>query len=115
VSAVAKRLREAAEALALAAEALEAETAGRTAGVYDRTSLPPGFRSPEAFAGECRRLGLDRVVYRSGRSWSVPRSAWEEARREDRARRVQSAPSPEVDPIDETLRKAGLRLVRGPR
>jgi len=83
---------------------------------YTRENLPPGFTSGEAFAGKCRRLGLDRAIYREGRSWRVPRDVWEQARREDRERRrVQSAPTPECDPIDETLRKAGLRLVRGAR
>jgi hypothetical protein len=79
--------------------------------------LPPGFTSGESFAGECRRLGLDRAVYREGRSWRVPRQDWDRFRREDRERRkrVRSAPTPESDAIDRSLERAGLRLVRGPR
>jgi hypothetical protein len=82
---------------------------------YDRDHLPPGYKSGEAFAGECRRLGLDRAVYREGRSWSVPRSIWDAARREDRDRRRGPTTTPAIDPIDATLERAGLRLVRGPR
>jgi hypothetical protein len=114
VSAVAKRLREAAEALALAADALEAQ-ATETRAVYTREHLPAGFTSDESFALACRKLGLDPVIYKSGRSWRVPAEVWEQARREDRARRRGPTATPPIDPIDATLERAGLRLVRGPR
>jgi hypothetical protein len=82
--------------------------------VYDRDHLPPGFRSREAFAGECRRLGFDRVVYRAGRNWSVPREVWDRSRFEDRTRRLGPRDAPErlADVLDATLERAGLRLVR---
>lgn len=82
---------------------------------YTRENLPPGFTSGEAFAGECRRLDLDRAIYREGRSWRVPVAVWTEARSVDRARRMgthASSTTPPIDPIDATLERAGLRLVR---
>ena|ERR1700722_19502037 len=79
---------------------------------YDRDSLPPGFTNAEAFAAACRKLGLDRVVYREGRSWRVPRDVWERARREDRERRRGPRADPTRDPIGAALAASGLRLVR---
>jgi hypothetical protein len=101
-------------ALALLPHLRELGAIGPVAGavVYDRDNLPTSHRSPEAFAGECRRLGLDRVLYREARSWRVPRDVWERARAEDRARRAAPRPAPEADAIDSQLQKAGLRLVQ---
>jgi hypothetical protein len=83
-------------------------------GSYDAQHLPPGFLSAESFAWKCRKLGLDRALYKQGRAWVVPKSVWDEARREDKARRRGPAPA-QVDPIDVSLERAGLRLVRGRR
>jgi len=80
---------------------------------FDRAHLPPGYRSPGAFGGECRRLRLDPGTYRPGRSWSVPSDVWERARREDRQRRRKPAPEAVDDPIDGMLERSGLRLLRG--
>lgn len=79
---------------------------------YDAQHLPPGFRSREAFAAECRRLKLN-PTFKAGRSWSVPADIWTQARCEDKAHRRGPATAPAADSIDETLQKAGLRLVRG--
>jgi hypothetical protein len=80
---------------------------------YDRDHLPHGFTSPEAWAAECRRLGLDRAVFRAGRSWIVPRDVWERARAEARTRtRADSARTTTSDDIDSALRNSGLRLCK---
>jgi hypothetical protein len=78
---------------------------------YDRDSLPRGFTSKEAFAAECRRLGLDPLIYKAGRSWRIPRTEWDRARRADRERRRGPRAAPAADPIDAALQKSGLRLV----
>jgi hypothetical protein len=77
---------------------------------YDRDHLPPGFVSREAFASECRRLGLDRVAYRPGRGWRIPSDVWRAARREARERR-RVRPVADDDAADQMLSRAGLRLI----
>jgi len=73
-----------------------------------------GYTSPEAWTAKARKV-LD-PKYKTGRGWACPLPVWRAAVAADRARRCeQSAPTSECDPIDETLRKAGLRLVRGAR
>jgi hypothetical protein len=88
-------------------------TSSASGATYSRENLPPGFRSPESFAAECRRLHLAPSLYRPGRAWKVPADVWAQARRDDRERRRGPAAPSGVDPIDATLEKAGLRLVRG--
>ena len=86
--------------------------AARAEVTYSRDHLPPGYASPEAFAAECRRLRLSPEEYRPARSWAIPSSVWERARREDRERRRKPV-EPEADPVDAMLAGSGLRLVRG--
>jgi hypothetical protein len=84
----------------------------RDVATYDATHLPSTHKSVEAFYGECRRLKLN-PSFKVRRSWSVPVDIWEQARREDRDRRRGPRTESAADPIDQSLQKAGLRLIRG--
>jgi hypothetical protein len=110
--------RAASEARAKLLHALAAGV-GVTETTYTCESLPPGFRSPESFAGECRRLRLDPETYKpaGSRGWAVPASVWARARHDDKERRRRDrAPVPATgDPIDAALERSGLRLVRRPK
>lgn len=72
---------------------------------YTSTSLPPDVCTRATFARQCRAIG---EAQRIGRTWSVPRDAWERARR---CRR----PRPTTTNEDNLREALGLRAVRGSR
>jgi hypothetical protein len=83
---------------------------------YDAQHLPPGFKSPEAFAAACRKLGLASVLgCKAGRGWRVPAHVWNEVRAVARFRRAtEKLPINDEEQADRLLRgNPRLRLVGG--
>ena len=84
---------------------------------YDSERLPPRCRSRRCFARLCRQIP---EAYLEGRIWVCPHEAWHAARRRERAdqpQAVSDSPRPAnlAGRADALLRRAGLRIVRGPK